>query len=59
MKYFRAFYDYYHIYFMTEFINGIDFFAVMRIMGLFNKKQAQFYTAFIILTLQYLNNQGR
>ncbi|EAR88061.1 CGMP-dependent kinase 9-1 (macronuclear) [Tetrahymena thermophila SB210] len=58
MRYYRSFYDNYHIYFMNEFINGMDFFTVMREVGLFNKQQAQFYTAFIILTLQYLNNQG-
>ena len=55
--------SYYHtfntkkdILFVLEYIDGKEFYDVIREIGLLNSSQAQFYIAQILLALEYLHN---
>jgi len=57
MKLVKTYKDQKRIYFLLEFINGLDLDVIMRHIGLFTNHDAQFYTASIILMLQYLHER--
>lgn len=46
------------IYFITEFVNGMDLFDVLRAMNLLNNKDCQFFIASLILILEYLHDRN-
>ena len=46
-----------HIYFLQEFNNGKELWNIIREIGLLNKKQTQFYSASILLAIEYLHNK--
>jgi len=45
MEFIRSYKDERYIYFLTEFINGIELFDAIRMIGLLNPKQTVFYAA--------------
>ena len=57
MKYYRTFKDQKHLYFLLEYVNGIELFDVCREVGIFETKAAQLYTATIVLCLEYLHEK--
>lgn len=38
MKFYRTFVDKYYIYFLNEYINGVNLLIIMKKIGLLNKK---------------------
>lgn len=46
-----------NIYFLMEYIAGLELFYVIRKLGLLNKYQAQFYTASILIAADYLHKR--
>jgi len=58
IKYYRSFQDHYYIYFLLEFIQGMDLFDVIRQIGLLSTSDAQFYVASMILCLEFLHNNN-
>lgn len=58
MQYIRTYRDNNFIYFLTEYIKGMELFDVIREMGLLNTYDAQFYLGSAILCIEYLHNQG-
>ena len=45
MEFIRSFKDEHYIYFLTEFINGMELFDAIRVIGLLNSDQTIFYGA--------------
>lgn len=58
MGFYRTYKDQDNIYFLTEYIRGMELFDVIREIGLLTKKEAQFYIANIALAVEYLHNQN-
>ena len=58
VQYIRSYKDTNCLYFLTEYVKGIELFEVIRTMGLLNTYDAQFYTASMILCLEFLYNQN-
>lgn len=58
MDFIRSFKDSSYIYFLTEFIDGLELFDALRVMGLVSLQLAQFYTANIILALEIMHSKG-
>lgn len=56
MKYIRSFKDENFIYFLNEFIHGMELFDVIREIGLLKKYDSQFYVGSILLALEYLHS---
>ena len=46
-----------YIYYLMDYIKGKELFSVIRDIGLLNKEQAQFYSASIILAVDYLHQR--
>lgn len=55
MQYGRNFKDKFYMSFLTEFIDGMEFFDVIREMGLVSPKDSRFYAANIIFALEHLH----
>jgi cGMP-dependent protein kinase len=53
--YFR---DKFYIYFLLEFIRGMELFDVIRVMDLLDNDQAKYYVASMILALEQLHNKS-
>lgn len=51
-----TFRDEYNIYFLFEYIDGLDLFKFMNISGIVPTNIAKFYSANLILALEYLHN---
>jgi len=71
MDFIRTYKDEVNIYFLTEYINGMELFDVIREIGndfkiifflnktgLLTKTEAQFYIGSMILALEYLHRQN-
>ena len=58
MKYYNTFIAKRDIHFVIEYIAGKQLFDVIRSIGLLSTEQAQFYSAQILLALEYLHNQN-
>lgn len=54
MKLVKTFKDNERVYFLTEFINGMDLFDTLRKIGLCKDSDAKFYTASLMLALEHL-----
>ena len=48
VSYIRSYKDSNYIYFLMEYINGLELFDVIRIIGILNPEQTQFYTAIML-----------
>ena len=57
MKLIRTYKDSKRIYFLTEFVNGIDLFDAIRTLGLLTNDQAIFYSACLLNTIEYLHER--
>lgn len=58
MQFYRSLKDKNNIYFLNEFINGMELFDVIREMGLLSNIESQFYIASIILCMEYLHTNN-
>lgn len=58
IQYSRAFKDSYDVYFLVEYVKGMELFDVIRDIGLLNTYDSQFYVASMILILEYLHHQS-
>ncbi|KRX03427.1 Protein kinase-like domain [Pseudocohnilembus persalinus] len=58
IQYARAFKDNCDVYFLVEFVKGMELFDVIRDIGLLNTYDSQFYVASMILILEYLHHQN-
>ena len=56
VDYIRSFKDPYYIYFLMEYINGLELFDTIRMIGLLNLEQSRFYTATMIHVLETLHS---
>ncbi|CAD8173016.1 unnamed protein product [Paramecium octaurelia] len=58
MGFVRTFQDDIFIYFLVEYLRGMELFDVMRNMGPLTKYDTQFYVATMILALEYLHSKS-
>lgn len=58
MKFFRTFKDYLSVYFLTEFISGMELFDVIRDIGLLGTTDSQYYVGSMILGMEYLHSKS-
>ncbi|CAK67015.1 unnamed protein product (macronuclear) [Paramecium tetraurelia] len=56
-KFYRSYKDNENIYFLTEYIAGMELFDAIRVIGLLSKFDAQFYASQMILQMEYLHTQ--
>lgn len=57
LKLVRTFKDIKRIYFLTEFVRGLDLFDVLRQLNLVSDRDAKFYTACLILMFEHLHER--
>lgn len=55
MEFVRSYKDDHYIYFLTEFINGIELFDAIRLIGLLSPSQTSFYSAQLLHMLETLH----
>jgi len=55
LKLFRTFSDEKSIYFLTNFIGGVEFFDLIRTIDFLNNTDARFYVGIMLLQLEYLH----
>ena len=58
MEFIRSYKDSKYIYFLTEFINGIELFDAIRMIGLLNPKQTIFYAAQLLHIIEELHHKS-
>ena len=58
MQHIRTYKDNNCVYFLSEYIKGMELSYVIREMGLLDTYGAQFYIGTMILCIEYLHNQG-
>ena len=56
MEYIRSYKDDHYIYFLTEFINGMELFDTICIIGLLNTAQSIFYGAQLLHIIETLHD---
>ena len=57
MEYIRSYKDENHIYFLTEFIGGMELFDTIRVIGLLNSEQTIFYAAQLLHIIETLHEK--
>ncbi|CAG9321736.1 unnamed protein product [Blepharisma stoltei] len=57
VKLVKTFKDSKRIYFLMEYVRGIDLFDVLRQLGLLKEDDARFYTACLVVILEYLHKR--
>lgn len=55
MRFVRSFKDDINIYFLVEYVKGMELFDVIRDIGLLKAYDSQFYIGSMILALEYLH----
>jgi cGMP-dependent protein kinase len=50
--------DSYNVYFMLEYVKGLELFEVIRDIGILNTFEAQFYTGSLILACEHMHTQN-
>ena len=58
LKLIKTFKDEKRVYLLTEFCHGISLFDALRNLGLLKNKDARFYTACLLLTLEHLSERN-
>lgn len=58
IKYFKTFVTKREIHFVIEYIEGEEFFDIIRKIGILKLDEAQFYVGQIVLVLEYLHNHN-
>ena len=56
VDYIRSFKDSHYIYFLMEFINGLELFDAIRIIGILNVEQCRFYTSILLHVLESMHS---
>ena len=51
----RTFKDEFRVYFLLEYIQGMDLFDVLRELGLLNDEDSKFYIACLLVIVEYLH----
>ena len=54
----KTFKDEYRLYFLLEYISGIEFFEIMLEKGLIPESQTRFYTACIVMALNHIHSRS-
>jgi cGMP-dependent protein kinase len=57
MRFLKTFKDDHHIFFLLEYIKGLELFDAIREIGLLGTYDSQFYISQMILSIEYLHNQ--
>ncbi len=57
MEFIRSYKDDNYIYFLTEFINGIELFDAIRLIGLLDSKQTIFYAAQLLHIIESMHEK--
>jgi cGMP-dependent protein kinase len=57
LKLIKSFKDEHRVYFLTEFINGIDLFDALRDIGLCRDHEAKFYIICLLLALEHMSER--
>lgn len=57
MQFQRTFKDEHHIFFLLEYVRGMELFDAIREIGLLGTYDSQFYISQLILSVEYLHNQ--
>lgn len=58
VHYIRSFKDSHYIYLLTEYINGLELFDVIRIIGLLDVEQTRFYSAIMFYFLEVMHSKN-
>ncbi|KAL4499727.1 hypothetical protein ABPG72_017267 [Tetrahymena utriculariae] len=58
MQFIRTFKDNQSVYFLVEFISGMELFDVIRDIGLLSTQDSQFYIGTLILCMEYLHSRN-
>ena len=58
MQYIRTYKDQNYIYFLVEYVKGLELYDVIRIINLLNTSESQFYVGSMLLALEFLHTQG-
>lgn len=58
MQFIKTYKDQNFIYFLTEYVKGLELYDVIRIINLLNTQESQFYIGSMILAIEYLHMQG-
>lgn len=58
MEFIRTYKDDYQVFFLLEYIKGMELFDVIREIGLLSSYECQFYIGSMILAIEYLHMQG-
>lgn len=58
MEFIRSYKDDHYIYFLTEFINGIELFDAIRMIGLLTPKQTIFYAAQLLHIIESMHDKS-
>lgn len=56
MRFYKSLKDENFIYFLVEYIKGMELFDVIRDIGLLNTYDSQFYIASLLLCMEYLHS---
>lgn len=56
MRFYKSLKDENHIYFLVEYIKGMELFDVIRDIGLLNNFDSQFYIGSLLLCMEYLHS---
>jgi cGMP-dependent protein kinase len=57
VKFYKSLKDSARIYFLLEYINGIEMFEVIRQIGLLSSAQCRFFICILVLSLEHLHQQ--
>lgn len=58
MQFIKTFKDQNFIYFLVEYVKGLELYDVIRIINLLNTYESQFYIGSMILAIEFLHTQG-
>lgn len=58
MEFIRTFKDQNYLYFLVEYVKGMELFDVIREIGLLGTYDSQFYIGSMILCIEYLHAQS-
>jgi cGMP-dependent protein kinase len=58
MKFYRSFKDTNNVYFLVEYLKGMELFDVIREIGLLNTYDSQFYIGSLLLCIEYLHTNN-
>jgi cGMP-dependent protein kinase len=58
MEFVRSYKDEHYIYFLTEFINGIELFDAIRMIGLLTPEQTTFYAAQLLHIIESMHEKS-